>query len=174
MVVDFRRFEMDAEQEQFAKEVRTFLEEIVTEEVLAEDRQTGNGFNETVNAALGERGWLAPTWPVEHGGAGLDPYRARILELEMARAQVPDISAGTTMLVWKAVEKYFDPTQVDQMRLDVAQGRVRFCLGYTEPDGGSDIANAKVKAVRDGDEWLLNGSKIFTTGAQQCQYTFLL
>ena len=63
---------------------------------------------------------------------------------------------------------------MEPMRLDVARGRVRFCLGYTEPDGGSDIAAAKVRAVQDGDEWVINGSKIFTTGAQNCQYVFLI
>ena len=61
-----------------------------------------------------------------------------------------------------------------KLKAEVAAGTARFCLGYTEPDGGSDIAAAKVRAVKDGDEWVINGSKIFTTGAQNCQYTFLI
>ncbi|MCU1657570.1 MAG: Acyl-CoA dehydrogenase FadE29 [Pseudonocardiales bacterium] len=172
--MDFSVLQLTAEQEQFAKEVQAFLDDIVTDEVHERELETGDGFSATVHLALGERGWLYPTWPVEHGGAGLDAVSARILDLELHRRQVPDITAGTTALVWSAVERYLDSAEVDTMRLDVARGHVRFCLGYTEPDGGSDIAAAKVRAVRDGDEWVLNGSKIFTTGAQSCQYTFLI
>jgi alkylation response protein AidB-like acyl-CoA dehydrogenase len=117
-----------------------------------------------------------PTWPLEHGGAGLDAISARILELEMSRRHVPGLTTtmSTTSLVWAAVERYLDPVLMEPMRLDVAAGRVRLCLGYTEPDGGSDIAAAKVRAVPDGEEWVLNGSKIFTTCAQNCQYVFLI
>jgi alkylation response protein AidB-like acyl-CoA dehydrogenase len=72
------------------------------------------------------------------------------------------------------VKKYGDPSLVAELKPKIAAGTVRCCLGYTEPDGGSDIAAAKVKAVRDGDEWVINGSKIFTTCAHRCQYTFLI
>lgn len=172
--MDFSTVELTAEQEVFRKEVRAFLEEIVTPEVHAEERRTGNGYDEGVALALGARGWLMPSWPVEHGGAGLDALHCRILELELRRSRLVDVATGTTTLVWAAVEKYLDPELMEPMRRKVAAGEIRFCLGYTEPDGGSDIANAKVRAVRDGDEWVLNGSKIFTTGAQQCQFTFLI
>jgi 3-oxocholest-4-en-26-oyl-CoA dehydrogenase alpha subunit len=172
--MDFSRVRLDAGQQEFLDEVRSFLAEHVTEEVLEEERRTGSGFNERVHLALGARGWLMPAWPPEHGGAGLDPVRARILELEMRRARVPSITASTTNLVVKAVETHGQPDLVAELLPAVAAGTVRFCLGYTEPDGGSDIAAAKTRAVRDGDEWVINGSKIFTTGAQNCQYTFLI
>src|SRR5579859_246079 len=67
-----------------------------------------------------------------------------------------------------------DPGLRDELKPLVASGEVRFCLGYTEPDGGSDIAGAKTRAVRDGDEWVINGQKIFTTGAHNNQYVFLI
>ncbi len=172
--MDFSRVQLDAGQQAFLEEVRAFMAEHVTEDVLDEERVTGNGFNERVHLALGEKGWLMPAWPAERGGAGLDPVRARILELETARAQMPWVTLGTTRLVVGSVEKYGEPGLVAEILPKVAAGNVRFCLGYTEPDGGSDIAAAKVRAVRDGDEWLINGSKIFTTGAQNCQYTFLI
>jgi alkylation response protein AidB-like acyl-CoA dehydrogenase len=76
--------------------------------------------------------------------------------------------------VWSVVDRFSDPELRDELKPRVAKGTVRFCLGYTEPDGGSDIAAAKVRAVRDGDEWVLNGPKMFTTGAHNCQYTFLI
>ena len=174
--MDFSLVEVTAEQQQFAKQVRAFLDEIMTQDVYDRELEHGEGFDEKVHMALGEKGWLMPSWPVEHGGAGLDPISARILELEMSRKQVPGLTTtmSTTNLVWAAVERYLDPVLMEPMRLDVARGRVRFCLGYTEPDGGSDIAAAKVRAVQDGEEWVINGSKIFTTCAQNCQYVFLI
>jgi alkylation response protein AidB-like acyl-CoA dehydrogenase len=173
-MMDFSRVALDASEQGFLDEVRSFMAEHVTEEVHEEERRTGSGFNERVHLALGARGWITPTWPASQGGAGLDPVRARILELEMRRAGVPSITHGTTRLVFAAVEKFGPPELVAELRPGVAAGTVRFCLGYTEPDGGSDIAAARTRAVRDGEEWVINGSKIFTTGAQNCQYTFLI
>ena len=72
------------------------------------------------------------------------------------------------------VEAHADPGLRDELKPQVASGEVRFCLGYTEPDGGSDIAGAKTRAVRDGDEWVINGQKIFTSNAQNSQYVFLI
>jgi alkylation response protein AidB-like acyl-CoA dehydrogenase len=123
---------------------------------------------------MGARGWIMPGWPRSRGGAGLDPVRERILELQIGQSELPFVTLGTTRLVVGSVEKYADPSIADDILRGVAAGTVRFCLGYTEPDGGSDIAAAKVRAVRDGDEWVVNGSKIFTTGAHNCQYTFLI
>jgi alkylation response protein AidB-like acyl-CoA dehydrogenase len=76
--------------------------------------------------------------------------------------------------VWPVVEAFGDPGLRAELKPKVARGEVRVCLGYTEPDSGSDIAAAKTRAVRDGGEWVINGKKMFTTSAQHCQYTFLL
>jgi alkylation response protein AidB-like acyl-CoA dehydrogenase len=172
--MDFSRVELDDGQRAFSDEVRSFMDEHVTQDVLEEERRTGSGFNERVHLALGQRGWIMPTWPAERGGAALDPVRLRILEVAMRRAGVPTVTMSTTRLVVKAVEKHAEPELAAELLPKVAAGTARFCLGYTEPDGGSDIAAAKVRAVRDGDEWVINGSKIFTTGAQNCQHTFLI
>ncbi len=172
--MDFSTVELTPEQQAFQQEVRAFLDEIVTEEVHEHERRTGDGFNEAVHLALGSKGWLFPAWPVEDGGAGLDRVCQRILALELLRARVPGITASTTGLVWAAVELSADPELAAQLKPEVAAGRVRFCLGYSDPEGGSDIAGATLRAVRDGDEWVLNGSKLWTTGAHNCQYTFLI
>ena len=78
------------------------------------------------------------------------------------------------MMILQAVLKYGSQELLDEVVPGVYHGEVRFALGYTEPEGGSDIATAKTKAVRDGDEWVINGQKMFTTGAHQRQYVFLL
>ena len=172
--MDLSLVELDGDQRAFAEEVRAFLDEYVTEEALEHERLTGDGFNQRLHLAMGERGWIMPAWPKSRGGAGLDPVRERILELQIGQSELPFVTLGTTRLVVGSVEKYADPSIADDILRGVAAGTVRFCLGYTEPDGGSDIAAAKVRAVRDGDEWVVNGSKIFTTGAHNCQYTFLI
>jgi alkylation response protein AidB-like acyl-CoA dehydrogenase len=172
--MDLSLVQLDESQQEFAAQAREFFAEHVTHEVRENERLTGDGFNEQVHLALGERGWIMPQWPKERGGAGLDPVRLRILELEARRVDVPHVTIGTTRLVATAVEQYADPSIKDDLLRGVAAGTVRFCLGYSEPDGGSDIAAAKVRAVRDGDEWVINGSKIFTTGAHNCQYSFLI
>jgi alkylation response protein AidB-like acyl-CoA dehydrogenase len=172
--MDFGRVELTPAQQSFADEVRATLDELMTHDVREHERETGDGFHEKIHLELGRRGWLTPGWPVSEGGAGLDRVSQRILELELERHDVPSITAGTTLLVWQAVDKFAEPELRAKLKAEVAAGTARFCLGYTEPDGGSDIAAAKVRAVRDGDEWVLNGSKIFTTGAQNCQYTFLI
>lgn len=172
--MDFGLISLTAGQQAFAAEVRAVLTEIVTPDVLDYEHETGEGFSERVHLALGARGWLTPSWPKEEGGAGLDAVRRRILDAELTRYHVPMITAGTTALIWPAVDRYAEPELRAEVKKGVADGTVRMCLGYTEPDGGSDLAAAKLRAVRDGERWLLSGSKIFTTGAQNCQYCFLL
>jgi alkylation response protein AidB-like acyl-CoA dehydrogenase len=172
--MDFSPIDLTPEQVRFREEVRGVLAAIMTPEVYEHEARTGAGFNEQVHLALGERGWIMPRWPQALGGAGLDAVQGRILELEISRFRVPAVTASTTSLVWSALEAHLDPELTAELRPGVARGRVRFALGYTEPDGGSDIAAAKVRAVPDGDEWVINGAKMFMTGAQHCQYTFLI
>jgi 3-oxocholest-4-en-26-oyl-CoA dehydrogenase alpha subunit len=100
--------------------------------------------------------------------------RRRIWELEKRRAHVPWVTWGTTAMVARSVERFGKPELVEEVLPKVFSGHVRLCLGYTEPEGGSDIATCKTRAVRDGDSWLINGSKMFTTGAHNCQYVFLI
>jgi alkylation response protein AidB-like acyl-CoA dehydrogenase len=77
-------------------------------------------------------------------------------------------------MVARAVAKFGSPELVSEVLPKVFGGHVRMCLGYTEPEGGSDIATCKTRAVRDGDSWIINGAKMFTTGAHNCQYVFLI
>src|SRR6185437_13161093 len=172
--MDFGQVQLDAEQQAFLDDVHAFVAEHVTDDVLEEERRTGSGFNERVHRALGAKGWIMPAWPAERGGAGLDPVRVQLLDLMTRRSGMPTVTLGTTRLVVKAVERYAEPGLAADVLPGIAAGTVRCCLGYTEPDGGSDIAAAKTRAVSDGDEWIINGAKMFTTGAHMCKYTFLI
>jgi alkylation response protein AidB-like acyl-CoA dehydrogenase len=172
--VNFSPLELDAETLAFWTEVRAFFDEHVTEEVHELERRTGGGFNEDLHLAMGERGWVAPTWPPSEGGAGLDAIRAAIVAREMTRSGAPAILAGTTLLPASSIRAHGNEQLKRDVLPGIANGTIRVCLGYTEPDAGSDLAAVRTRAVRDGDEWVLNGQKMFTTGAQFCQYSFCL
>ncbi|OMC09862.1 acyl-CoA dehydrogenase family protein [Mycolicibacterium fortuitum] len=171
--MDFSKVELSAEDEAFRTEVREFLAGVVTEDVIRRDRETGDNFDEGVHLALGAAGYLEKEWKTEADG-GFSRVRRRIWELEKRRAEVPWVTWGTTAMVARSVAKFASPEIRDDVLRGVFDGTVRLCLGYTEPEGGSDVATCKTRAVRDGDQWVINGSKMFTTGAHNCQYVFLI
>ena len=172
--MDFSRVELTAAQLAFTDEVRAFLDEHMTEELDARRRAAAVNTDVEFLQALGAKGWLEPRWRTEDGGAELDDVCVKILENELHHAEAPTLIHTTTDLVWPAIQASADPGLWDELKPGVAGGTVRFALGYTEPDGGSDIANAKTRAVRDGDEWVINGQKIFTSNAQYATHVFLI
>jgi alkylation response protein AidB-like acyl-CoA dehydrogenase len=171
--MDFSQVSLDSDQRAFLEETRDFLRTHVTEDVLRRDRETGDNFDERVHLAMGAAGYLEREYRAESQG-GFDAVRRRIWQLEIRRFHVPWITWGTTAIVAHSVEKFCPPTLREEVMAGVFSGHIRMCLGYTEPEGGSDIATCKTRAVRDGDTWIINGSKMFTTGAHNCQYTFLI
>ncbi|KUH82874.1 MULTISPECIES: acyl-CoA dehydrogenase family protein [unclassified Mycobacterium] len=173
--MDFSRVELSDEDRVFQDEARAFLREIVTEDVLRRDRETGDNFDEGVHLALGKAGYLAREWKPESEG-GFNRVRRRIWELEKRRAHAPWVTFGTTAMIARSVDKFGSPELKAEVMPRVYTGEVRLCLGYTEPEGGSDVATCKTRAVReaDGSSWVINGSKMFTTGAHNCQYVFLI
>ena len=172
--MNFAQAELTEDDRAFWSDVHEFMEAHVTADVVAEEFETGAGMNEAVHLALGQRGWLMAQWSAAEGGIDASPLQLAILDLELSAHQVPMITAGTTRLVVPAVVRWAIPALRDQVLSGVARGTIRICLGYTEPDAGSDLAAITTKADRDGDEWRINGQKMFTTGAQNCQFTFLL
>lgn len=173
--MDFSRVELSPEDQEFRDQFRAFLAEHVTDEVLRRDRESGENFSEPVHLALGEAGYLESDFKQEADG-GFDPVRRRIFQLEIGRAHTPWFHWGTTAVVAKLMRQFGDPKLVDAVLPGVLSGEIRLCLGYTEPEGGSDVATCKTRAVRDGDgsSWVINGSKMFTSNAQHAKYVFLL
>jgi len=172
--MDFSPIELDEATVAFWRGVREWCAEHVTEAVLDEERATGGGLNQALHLAMGEQGWIFPTWPPEDGGAGLDKLRAAIISWELAARHAPPIGVNTSPLVVPAIERWLDGDLRRDLLLGAARGELIFCLGYTEPEAGSDLAAVRTRAVRDGGEWVINGQKMFTTGAQYCDYSFLL
>jgi alkylation response protein AidB-like acyl-CoA dehydrogenase len=171
--VDLSAVVLTAAQQAFAADLRALLDEYTDDDQRAARREQGDGFDEQLYLALGRKGWLWPRWPRADGGAELDEVCVRILETELLRREAP-VNGGAARLVWPALEAFADPALSAELKPLVAGGQARFTLGYTEPEGGSDIAAARTLAVRDGDDWIINGRKFFSTSAQHANYTFLL
>lgn len=171
--MDFSRVALSPEDQDFHDQFREFLTEHVTDEVRRRDRETGENFSEPVHLALGEAGYLESDWKLESEG-GFNPVRRRIFHLEIGRAHAPWFHWGTTAVVARLVRQFGAPELSSQVLPGVLSGEIRLCLGYTEPEGGSDVATCKTRAVRDGDAWIINGSKMFTSNAQNAKYVFLL
>ena len=174
-LVNFSPVPLDADTLEFWGEVRAFFDEHVTDEVHERERRTGGGFDEDLHLALGERGWVAPTWPASEGGAGLDAVRAAIVAPGVhAIRGAGDPGRARRSFPRSPIRNHGGEQLQREVLPGIANGTIRVCLGYTEPDAGSDLAAVRTRAVRDGDEWILNGQKMFTTGAQFCQYSFCL
>ncbi|MDZ7882877.1 MAG: acyl-CoA dehydrogenase family protein [Mycobacterium sp.] len=171
--MDFSRVQLSAEDEAFQQELRGFLAGVVTEEVIRRDRETGENFDETVHLALGAAGYLAADYRSEADG-GFSAVRRRIWELEIGRAHTPWFHWGTTAMVAKSVQAFGTAGLAERILPGVLSGELRLCLGYTEPEGGSDVATCKTRAARDGSTWVINGSKMFTSNAHNAQYVFLI
>ena len=171
--MDFASVELCAEDQEFRDRLRAFLAVHVTDEVRRRDRETGENFDEGVHVTLGAEGYLAADWKLESEG-GFSALRRRIWDLEIGRAHTPWFHWGTTAVVARAVQQFGCAELADEVVPGVLSGQIRLCLGYTEPDGGSDVATCKTRAVRDGAGWVINGSKMFTSNAQHAKYVFLL
>ncbi len=171
--MDFSEVELSSEDRAFRDELRHFLASVVTDDVIRRDRETGENFDEHVHLALGAAGYLKRDFRAGTD-AGFSAVQRRIWELEIGRAHTPWFHWGTTSMVATTVERFGSAQLKDEVLPKVLSGHYRLCLGYTEPEGGSDIATCKTRAVRDGDDWIINGSKMFTSNAHHAQYVFLV
>ncbi len=123
---------------------------------------------------LHAKGWLAYQWPVEHGGTGWTPVQRYIFEKECALADAPALSVLGLKLVGPVIAHYGTPDQKSRYLERILTGEDLWCQGYSEPGSGSDLASLKTRAVRDGDRYIVNGSKIWTTHAHYADWMFCL
>ena len=124
---------------------------------------------------MASRGWTAPEWPAEYGGGGLSKDQARILQQEMSRinARTPLASFGLWML-GPALLEFASEEQKKKYLGEIVRGEIRWCQGYSEPGAGSDLAGSQTKAEDKGDHYLVNGQKVWTSYADQCDWIFCL
>lgn len=123
---------------------------------------------------LAAKGWGAPTWPESYGGAGLSHPQAKIIDEEMDRAgafnPIPKLAGMGVTMVGPTVMEYGTEDQKSRHLPGMASGEIRWCLGLSEPNAGSDLASLRTKAEEDGDRFVLNGQKIWTSGADISQW----
>jgi alkylation response protein AidB-like acyl-CoA dehydrogenase len=159
----------------FRQEVSELLDKMVTPELIARCRQTGTLHDWELHRAMGERGWFARGWPREYGGDGvigsLDPL---VLREELDKRGTPAEAVGMTLMVARVILEVGSEEAKRTVIPRALRGEILLCLGYTETHGGSDAAGARTAAVKDGENWVINGHKMFTTFAEEAEYVFLL
>jgi len=126
-------------------------------------------------AVMGERGWTAPLWPREYGGGGLSKQEAKILAEEMAKLRLRPalIGFGLSMIGPLLLQEGSEELKKEHVPR-IVRGEIRWCQGYSEPGSGSDLASLQTKAIRDGDEFVLNGQKVWTSYADKSDWMFIL
>jgi alkylation response protein AidB-like acyl-CoA dehydrogenase len=167
-------FRLGSKSDTFRAEVRSFLDEHLSPEVIERAHQTGTMHDKDFHRALGQQGWIAASWPAEYGGQERDPFEMTALRDELRLAGVPTDGMGLSMIVSQTIRRVATDEQKRDFLPRALAGEIIMSLGYSEPDSGSDVASIKTRADRDGDEWVINGHKMFTTLAHEANYVFLL
>jgi 3-oxocholest-4-en-26-oyl-CoA dehydrogenase alpha subunit len=162
------------EQEALRKELRAYFEEMMTPEVREKLGAVGEGspLFRTLVRQMGADGWLGIGWPVEFGGQGRPATDQFIFFDEVQRAEAP-FPFVTVNTVGPTLMRYGSPEQKANLLPRILSGELNFAIGYTEPSAGTDLASLRTRATRDGDEYVINGSKIFTSGANQADMVWL-
>jgi alkylation response protein AidB-like acyl-CoA dehydrogenase len=172
-------FGSDVDLEAFRSEARAWLDANFPASlkgkaalVMTEERASAPPDLAAWKKAIGEKGWATPTWPKEYGGGGLSSAQARVLNQEMAKAGAFNplmFGMGITM-IGPTIMDYGTEEQKRQHLPPIIRGEVQWCVGYSEPNAGSDLASLQTRCEDKGDHWLINGSKIWTSGAQYSEW----
>jgi alkylation response protein AidB-like acyl-CoA dehydrogenase len=179
------------EQAAFRQQVRTLIEERLPERYKHMARTGGYGERQWEfdrkspdpearkaaidwHAALAERDWVAPHWPKEYGGGGMSSMEQFVLNQEMARAGAPPVGGSGLAMLGPTLITHGNDEQKARYLPPMLRGEVTWAQGYSEPGAGSDLASLQTRAIRDGDEFVLNGQKIWTSGAHTADAIFAL
>ena len=169
-------FHDSPEQATWRNEVRSFIESEQPERDEA-PLMMERGRNPRLAAwreKISKKGWVAPAWPKEYGGAGLGVMEQFILNEEFAEARVPNVGGMGTSMIGPTIIINGKEEQKQEHLGAILRGEVQWCQGYSEPGSGSDLASLQTRAVRDGDDFVINGQKIWTSGAHTADWMFML
>ncbi|MAZ90205.1 MAG: pimeloyl-CoA dehydrogenase large subunit [Cellvibrionaceae bacterium] len=169
--------EFSAEELAFQQEVRQFLNDKLPAKIAEKSKKelhfTKEDFVEW-QQILAEKGWAAVNWPVEHGGTGWTPTQKYIWSNECAKAGAPGVIPFGMSMVAPVIYSFGNEEQKQRFLPDILGSKVWWCQGYSEPNSGSDLASLKTTATRDGDEYVVNGTKTWTTLGQHADWIFCL
>ncbi|MGB0618272.1 MAG: acyl-CoA dehydrogenase family protein [Myxococcota bacterium] len=164
-----------ADLEAFKEEVRAVLAERLPEELRKGNRSDlphdllGKWIVE-----MGDRGWITPDWPTEYGGGGLDREHTAALKAELKKAKAPIVSSFGVSMLGPTLLEYGTEEQKKEFLPQISKNTVRWCQGFSEPGSGSDLASLQCRAEKEGDEYVITGQKIWTTGADRADWIFCL
>ena len=161
----------------FRTEIRAFIETSYPADILDKVRHgqvLDRDDHVRSQQALQSRGWLAPHWPQAYGGLGWDARRRYIFEAELDRAGVPNLLPMALIYIGPVIYTFGTDAQKRQWLPDILSSRTMWAQGYSEPEAGSDLAALSFRADRDGDDYILNGTKIWTSYAQWADWIFCL
>jgi alkylation response protein AidB-like acyl-CoA dehydrogenase len=171
------KIEFEATDLAFRDEVRRFFEDEYPREVIAkiENGQTLSRADHILSqTALNKRGWLGVGWPAQFGGTGWTPIQRYLFDEELERRGAPNIIPMAVIYIGPIICAFGSPDQQDRWLPDILESRSLWAQGYSEPEAGSDLASLSFDARRDGDDYILNGTKIWTSGAHMADWIFLL
>ncbi len=166
-----------SEDEAFRNEVRSFIAANLPEDIRAQVKaglRTSKEDGIRWHRILAEKGWIAPNWPKDAGGCAWSPAQTYIFEEEMAMAGCPPLSPFPIKMVGPVIIHFGTPEQKAKWLPPTRNGDMVWCQGYSEPGAGSDLANLQTRAVRDGDDYVVNGGKIWTSYGHQADWMFAL
>jgi alkylation response protein AidB-like acyl-CoA dehydrogenase len=165
--------ELTPEQRQLQAELRQYFSNLISsDEMQAMEKDRHNETYRAVIKRMGKDGKLGVGWPKEFGGLGFGPIEQSIFVNEAHRADVP-LPAVTLQTVGPVLQQFGSELQKKKFLPAILAGELHFAIGYTEPEAGTDLASLRTTAIRHGDEYIVNGQKIFTTGAHDADYIWL-
>ncbi|WP_319435690.1 acyl-CoA dehydrogenase family protein [Mycobacterium sp. RTGN5] len=167
-------FRLGTAAEEFRAEVRAHLDSVMTQELEEKVYRTGVSHDLDFTQGLVAKGWLAPEYSNGLGSQGRSAMELQALHEELMRVEAPTYLLETTKMVAAIIRDVGTPLQQQRILASAFRGETTIALGFTEPECGSDVAAASTRAVRDGHEWIINGSKMFTTNGHVADYVFLL
>ncbi len=172
--------------ETFRKEVQDWLAENCPPSMrtpMPEDETVWGGRNATFKNpdskkwldAMGEKGWTCPTWPKEYGGGGLSKEENNVLQQELRRIKArPALISFGIMMLGPVLLEYANEDQKKEHLPKIVRGEIRWCQGYSEPGAGSDLAGLQTRAIEEGDDYVINGQKVWTSYANYADWIFCL
>ncbi len=179
--MDFRD---TSEEAAFRQEVREFLQKELPDRFKGIGMLEGGGGRGDLRSRfdemrewrkkLAETGWIAPAWPKEYGGAGFSVMQQFIMNEELAENRAPQVGGMGVSMIGPTLIIHGSEEQKKEHLGRILSGEVQWCQGFSEPEAGSDLASLKTRAVRDGDDYMINGQKTWTSGAQFAHWMFML
>ncbi|MFT5441856.1 MAG: alkylation response protein AidB-like acyl-CoA dehydrogenase, partial [Myxococcota bacterium] len=170
-------FEFSKDDETFRAEARDFFENEYPRdliEIIERGEKLEKQDLQRSEQAYASKGWLAVDWPVEHGGTGWSPTQKYIFDEELERAGAMNVTPFGLLYVGPVIYTYGSKEQQEQWLPDIRESRVLWAQGYSEPEAGSDLASLRCRADLDGDEYVVNGTKTWTSLGQHADWIFCL